>query len=78
LDRCEIYNSGLVDRLLKQTYRKLPRLPRYSTHFHIVLCFLIPFFVRMADYGPTWGPRSNDGGFQFSEVLHCYETPDVE
>jgi hypothetical protein len=29
LDRCQIYEPGLVDPLLKQTYRKIPRLPRY-------------------------------------------------
>lgn len=47
---------------------------RYS----IVYIFLISFFFRMADYAPAWGPRCSDGGFQFSEALRCYESPDVE
>ena len=38
---------------------------------------LMSFSVRMADYAPAWGPRCNDGGFQFSEVLHCYKSTDV-
>lgn len=34
--------------------------------------------VRMADYAPSWGPRSTDGGFQFSEALCYYKSPDTE
>ena len=34
LDRCQIYDQGLIDPLLKTTYRKLPR---YSTSHHIIL-----------------------------------------
>jgi hypothetical protein len=32
----------------------------------------------MADYAPAWGARCDDGGFQLSEVLQYYESPDVE
>lgn len=43
LPKCQIYDQGLVDPLLKHTYRKIPRLPRYLTSYHIVLCFSHPF-----------------------------------
>jgi hypothetical protein len=77
LDRCQIYNPSLVDPLLKPTYRKIPRLARYSNNPFFII-FLISFLIRMADYAPAWGPHSKDGGFQFSEVLPYYESPDVE
>lgn len=32
----------------------------------------------MADYAPAWGPRSSEGGFQFSEAIKHLESPDVE
>ena len=32
----------------------------------------------MADYAPTWGPRSEDGGFYFSLALDAYDSPDIE
>lgn len=28
LDRCQIYDPDLVDPLLKQTYKNIPKLPR--------------------------------------------------
>ena len=72
----KIYETGLVDPLLKATYRKIPRLPRFL--FTLQFQLLTSFSVRMADYAPAWGPRSSDGGFQFSEVLRYYKSPDVE
>jgi hypothetical protein len=30
LSRCQIYQPGLVDPQLKQTYKNIPKLPRYS------------------------------------------------
>ena len=76
LDQCEIYDQDLVDPQLKHTYRKIPRLPRYSIDC-IVLYFSYTFSVRMADFAPAYG-RCDTGGFKFSEVLQHYQSPDVE
>ena len=43
LDKCQIYDQSLVDPLLKPTYRKLTRLPRYSTSHGIALCFFFSY-----------------------------------
>jgi hypothetical protein len=32
----------------------------------------------MADYAPSFGQRSEDGGFHFSKVLPMYQDPNVE
>ena len=76
LDRCEIYDHNLVDPQLKMTYRKIPRLPRYSID-GIGLYFSYIFCVRMADFAPAYG-RCDTGGFKFSEILPHYKLPDVE
>lgn len=77
LDRCQIVDRDLFDPLLTPTYKKLPRLPRYSTDYTIPH-FSHILFRRMADYTPAWGQPCNLGGFQFSKVLEHYESPDVE
>ena len=45
LDRCQVHNPGLVDLLLKRTYKNIPRLPRYWTYCILLLfsCILILF-----------------------------------
>lgn len=51
--------------------------------FNLLYSFLIfshRFHDRMADYAATWSQleRCQDGGVQFSEVLHLYNNPDIE
>ena len=77
LSRCQVYDPDLVDPQLKQTYKNIPKLPRYLINC-IFYLLLISFSARMADYAPAWGSRCNDGGFQFSEIMNFYESPDVE
>jgi len=42
--------------------------------------FLILVSLRMADYAPSWGTHSTDGGFYLSQALNsgCYDHPDIE
>lgn len=35
-------------------------------------------FSRMADYAPSWGVRAETGGYQFSDVVDMYKSPDIE
>jgi hypothetical protein len=32
----------------------------------------------MADFSPTWGMRCENGGFQLSDALLLYKSPDVK
>ena len=79
LEKCQIFLKELVDPLLVDTYAELPKLPRY------VLCIgigisesLIIFSFRMADFSSTWGPRSEQGGYKFSQIESLYKSPDMK
>lgn len=32
----------------------------------------------MADYAPSWGVRSDTGGYQFSDMVEMYKSPDIK
>lgn len=66
-----------MDPFLKLGYRKIPKLPRYFDQSYQII-FYLPFFIRMADFAPAYGPRSENGGFRLSQVLDLFESPDIE
>jgi len=64
--------------MLKETYKGLPKLPRYALSFVYVSYIFLIQFTRMADYAPSWGTRADAGGYQFSDVVEMYKSPDIE
>jgi len=74
-----VYRQDLVDPLLKQTYKELPKLPRYVLKaIDYALLTFFCFFIRMADYSSSWGPSNDEGGFLFSSIKTLYKSPNME
>jgi len=77
LKKCQVFSKNLVDPILKETYKMLPKLPRYGLHVAISVLLIVSLF-RMADFSNTWGPRSEQGGFMLSHIKSLYKSPDMK
>ena len=79
LKKCQIFSKKLIDRLLVDTYAELPKLPRYALHVPIHLSESLTILsFRMADFSSTWGPRSEKGGYKFSQIKSLYKSLDMK
>ena len=66
LKKCQVFSKNLVDPILKETYKMLPKLPRYGLRVAIRILLIISFL--------EWRISLTPGVRAASKAVLCYLT----